>query len=166
MAERQEKLQRLNVLRRSIPSCSKSALEAILKHIAKDGLCIGNRKQMREAAEKHLQSYSSYGPLIVHKEFTKTDGTVGVLPMVNFYSLLSAACRANGSFYHCIKAVITSLGSDIGKEWNLILYRDECLPANALGKSNKKVWVVYCSFKELGRVALSHTQHWLALAIV
>lgn len=166
-AGRAEKLQRLNLLRRAVPNTSKSSLQGILEHIAEHGLPeLSNRKQMTQAAEQHLQSQSTYGPLTYEHNFIKTDGSQVAVPLVNFHSLLAASVNLNGSFYNSFKAAMQLHGSDIDKPWNLLLYSDECLPANALGRAAKKCWVVYCSFKELGRSALSHTQHWLLLAVV
>ena len=167
MAERSAKLQKLNLLRRSVPNCSKSSLEAIVKHIAEYGLPeMAGRKQMTEAAQRYLDQYHAYGPLLYSKDFKMTDGNVVAIPLVNFHSLLSACYSINGSFYNSLATAITSLGNGPGNEFDLILYSDECLPANALGRANKKVWVVYCSIKQLGRAALSHTQNWLVLGII
>ena len=163
---RAEKLRRLNLLRGSVPNTSKSSLQGILDHIAEHGLPeLSNRKQMTEAAEQHLQSRSTYGPLTYEHKFTKTDGSQIAVPL-NFHSLLAASINLNGSFHHCFKAAMQLHGNGMDKPWNLILYSDECLPANALGRAANKCWVVYCSFKELGKGALSHTQHWLLLAVV
>lgn len=167
MCEREAKLQRLNVLRKAVPSCSKSSLAAILDHIAEHGLPeLNNRKQMREAAEQQLKASATYGPAIFHKNFLKSDGGTVSLPMVNFYTALSAACKVKGSFSQCLLSSLAGKPTGVDTPWNLILYSDECLPANALGRAAKKVWVVYAAFKEFGRQALSHTQHWLVLGIV
>lgn len=167
MTERAAKLQKLNLLRRSVPNCSKSSMEAIVKHIAEYGLPeTASRKNQTEAAQKHLAQYDAYGPLLYTKEFKMTDGNVVPIPLVNFHTLLSACYSINGSFYKSLAAAIASLGNGPGNEFDLILYADECLPANALGRASKKIWVVYSSIKQLGRAALSHTQNWLVLAIV
>ena len=167
MAERATKLQKLNLLRRSVPNCSKSSLEEIVKHIAEYGIPeMSGRKQMTEAAQKDLAKYDAYGPLLYTKEFKQSDGNVVTIPLVNFHTLLSACYGTHGSFYKCLATAIASLGNGPDAQFDLILYSDECLPANALGRASKKVWVVYCSIKQLGRAALSHTQNWLVLAIV
>ena len=164
---RATKLQKLNHLRRSVPDCSKSSLESILQHVSEYGVPeLTNRKQMTEAATRHLAQFSAYGPLLVDLPFTKRDGKVIELTMVNFQSLLDAACRVGGSFYQCLSAAMATNPCTPSNNWNILLYSDECLPANALGRAAKKVWTVYASIKELGRPALSHTQHWLPLCIL
>lgn len=46
-----------------------------------------------------------------------------------------------------------------------VLYFDEITPGNVLAPQNqRKCWGVYLSFAELGRVALSRDQYWLAIA--
>ena len=85
MQEELEKLQRLNLLRRAVPNTSKSSLQGILEHIAEHGLPeLSNRKQMTQAAEQHLQSQSTYGPLTYEHNFIKTDGSQVAVPLVNF----------------------------------------------------------------------------------
>lgn len=165
-AERPAKLQRLNNLRRSIPNCSKASLHGILKDIEKHGVAeLNNPKQMTEAAKPHLAQFFTYGSLLVSHEFFKTDGTSIQLQVVNFQSLLHASFKLGGSFFQCMAAGLTAQPSSPNMMWNLILYSDECLPANALGKAAKKIWVVYGTFKEIGRHAISQTQHWLPLFI-
>jgi len=84
-AGRAEKLQRLNFLRRAVPNTSKSSLQSILEHIAERGLPeLSNRKQMTQAAEQHLQSQSTNGPLTFEHNFIKTDGSRSAAPLVNF----------------------------------------------------------------------------------
>lgn len=165
--DRPAKLQKLNDLRRAIPQCSKVALEGILKEIAAHGVPeLGNRKQMKEAAESHLKQFCTYGPLLYKQPLVLANGGTVELQMVNFHSLLDASCRMGGSFFQWLCTAMETTPSSPEQQWNLVLYSDECLPANALGRAAKKVWVVYCSFKELGRQALSHTHHWLPLCIV
>ena len=164
--ERPAKLQRLNTLRRSIPNCSKASLHGILKDVAQHGVPeLRNPKQMTEAARQHLAQFCTYGDILQTHEFHKVDGSCIGLQVVNFQSLLHASCKLGGSFYQCFAAAMATQPSTPMNMWNVILYSDECLPANALGKAAKKVWVVYASFKELGRPALAQTQHWLPLFI-
>ena len=128
MCEREAKLQRLNVLRKAVPSCSKSSLAAILDHIAEHGLPeLNNRKQMREAAEQQLKASATYGPAIFHKNFLKSDGGTVSLPMVNFYTALSAACKVKGSFSQCLLSSLAGKPTGVDTPWNLILYSDEGL---------------------------------------
>ena len=121
---------------------------------------------MKEAAENHLKQFSTYGPLLYKQPLVLADGGTLELQMVNFHSLLDASCRIEGSFFQWLCTARESTPSSPEQQWNLVLYSDECLPANALGRAAKKVWVVYSSFKELGRQALSQTHHWLPLCIV
>ena len=97
MCEREAKLQRLNVLRKAVPSCSKSSLAAILDHIAEHGLPeLNNRKQMREAAEQQLKASATYGPAIFHKKLSEERWRYCLSP--------------HGEFLHCIECCMQSEG--------------------------------------------------------
>ena len=61
MTERAAKLQKLKLLRKSVPNCSKSSLEAIVKHIVEYGLPEkATRKIQTEAAERALAQYAGW----------------------------------------------------------------------------------------------------------
>ena len=163
-AERPQKWQRLNTLRRSIPYCSKSSLHAILQDVAENGIPEHHHpKQMRQAVEADLKRWDAYGPLLHSVEMTTLKGQKVGVQVVNFFSFLHAAYKQGGCFSEWINKAHQQSPSSTDSLWRLLLYTDECHPGNPLShKGDKKIQMVYASFLEMGH-ALCHADCWLPL---
>ena len=100
MAERAEKLRKLQHLTADVPYVSKSALEGILGWVKKNGdLPLMSSKTMKEANRTTLQNANAYGPLLVQQDVVMVDGSKKSLPFLNLHSFLHAAYKAGGALF-------------------------------------------------------------------
>ena len=168
MESRESKLRKLNELRRSVPSCSKAALDKILTEVEKNGVPeTHNPKAMREAARHELSQWNGYGNLLLHKEAIQKNGESLTFSIVNLLGLLHGAYKMGAFFYQLVQRTIASKGAPSAQApWTLLLYSDECYPGNPLGhRQEKKLWCCYASFKEFGQRILSMEDAWLLVMV-
>ena len=162
------KLQRLNDLRRSVPYCSKSALQAILEDVAQKGLPEAkSAKQMRQATQEALAQCSQYGDLLLRYDINMIDGSKQPIKIVNLMSFIYAAHKSGGLFYTALEEAFQKHGFTRDfRKFNLVLYSDECFPGNPLSaKADKKLWVCYATWKEFGYENLSNQHLWIPLFV-
>ena len=164
-----KKLKRINDLRRKCPYVIKAALSEILQDVEAFGVPEAkSSKDMRKATYEDLSQWDHYGPLFQPTQMVTKTGTLLSLVIVNMLSLLYASCKMGGHFYECMMSALEAHGpTDEDHSFKLLLYSDECLPANPLaGSSNKKIWVCYASFANFGGQLLSREDSWLPLLIL
>lgn len=165
MAERAQKLQRLNQLRRSVPYVSQSALAAILLDVKEKGVPeLHQRKAMQEATSSELAKLDAYGPLLqTENGILKSGDTVPVL-LVNPLSYMHAAVHQGGSYTELLLDTHRRCPSSPESPWELIVYSDEVVPGNVLASRNeRKTWAIYGSFMQHGQVFLQKESAWMVL---
>ena len=152
---------RVESLRRHVPYCSQSALAAICKDIAKNGLPeLSDRKSQRQARNDKLED-TPYGPVIVNIKIECTDGSEDVLVVTNPFALLHVCVQRCEGFRTMLKARLQTNPSSIDNPWRLILYSDEVVPGNQLSFHNmRKLWAVYWSLMEFGMELLCMEDAW------
>ena len=166
--ERSAKLARLNEFRRNKPSCSASALEAILKDVRKNGVPdLWDRDDMREARDELIaHTQTPFGPILDSITCFDTEGNAVKIPIGNPFAWLYTCAKdatedGFGSFF---KQRLLESPPSPEKPWRIILYSDEVTPGNVLAVLNlRKFQAIYWSFMELGVNALSHEEAWFVL---
>ena len=133
--ERPNKLAGLQDLKRTVPFVSTRALAAIVKNIAEKGLPeLHTRKHILESTKAALQAGARYGPLLQQWQTENIDGTVGTIWLTNFWSYLAALCFEGGSYNDLLHKSAAASGMDDQHPLHLVLYTDEVIPGNILGK--------------------------------
>ena len=174
--ERAAKLARLDEFRRTKPHCSASAMEAILKDVAKNGLPpLMNRANMAEARNMLGHKDTPYGKLVQHiTAIDKTDNPKDVSiadPFAAVWLLCKEgapddAANSAASFREFFKARLLAKPPSIDAPWHLILYTDEVTPGNPLALMNgRKFHAIYWTFAELGSHALCREDSWFVVLI-
>ena len=151
-----------------MPHCTKEALHKILENVEEFGIPEAHApRDMRQAAYEELAQWDAYGPMLITKELVVSAGSQVTLTIVNFLTLLHACYKQGGFFYHLVRDTVKKVGApSAAKPWSLVLYSDECWPANPLSnRSEKKLWACYASFKEFGHQFLSNQDSWLLVMI-
>ena len=82
----------------------------------------------------------------------------------NFLVYLTTAYRQGGSFTQLIQAIHAAKPASVSKPWKLILYADEIIPGNVLGRAERKLWAVYSTFDEF-QGHLHHEDLWCTIAL-
>lgn len=163
-----KKVKRLNDLRRRVPFVTKAALSEILKDVEEHGLPgAKSAKDMRKGAYKDLEQWSAYGAMFQSIGMADNEGLTMQVVIVNFLTLLFAACKVGGHFYECMMSALEVHGpTSIDNPFKLVLYSDECYPGNPLAaQASKKVWVTYASFANFGNQLLSMEDSWLPIFV-
>eukprot|EP00435_Cladocopium_sp_Y103_P051664 s2140_g16.t1 len=163
-----KKLKRLDELRRKTPYCTKAALEAILEDVASNGLPeVRTSKHMRLATDEVLAGCNQYGDLLLTSHVTLADGTNEPIKIINLLSFIYKAYLSGGQFYTALNEAFQNFGfTSMDHKFSLVIYSDECFPGNPLSaKAEKKLWVVYATWKELGYLHLSNQHMWFPLFV-
>jgi hypothetical protein len=160
---REAKLRKMSRWRRSLPHVSMSALSAVLKEASTGGIPeLHNRNQLREATAQEMNDETPYGKMLVDVEVVKKDDGVSEMLTINPLALLHKAFAQGGSFTDLIIETLKQKPSSPEAPWQLILYADEVVPGNQLAnQNNRKVWVMYFSFVQLGHLVLQKEEAWL-----
>ena len=121
------KKRRISDLRVSIPFCSQSALEAICKEIAKNGLPDKHKridiwKETKEVLED--RTMSMYGPLLKTVAATTLQNSEQPILYLNFLSLLGGAFNKGGAFTDFMLKLHTAKASSITMPWKAAVYCD------------------------------------------
>jgi hypothetical protein len=163
-AAREGKLRKLGLWRRTLPHVSMSALAAMLKETAARGIpeLHHNRQQLAEATALEMNEEGPYGKMLVEVDVVLKTGGIGQILTINPLALLHKAFAQGGSFTDLIIETLKHKPSKPEAPWQLILYADEVVPGNQLAnQNNRKVWVMYFSFVELGHLVLQKEEAWL-----
>ena len=109
MAERSQKLAKLNHLRRSIPYTSKSALEKVLAYVTEEGVPeITSRKAMSEASQAVLKQADSSEPLLQDAKLHTHDGRIVAIKYTNFSSWIQRAYHIGGGFHQLLSSAMAT----------------------------------------------------------
>jgi hypothetical protein len=163
-----KRLKRLDELRRSVPYCTKAALEGILEDVAEKGLPeVRTSKHMRLATDEALAECNQYGDLLLTSHVTLADGTTEPIKVINLLSFICKAYHSGGQFYTALNEAFQKFGfTSMDHKFSLVVYSDECFPGNPLSaKAEKKLWVVHATWKELGFLHLSNQHLWFPLFV-
>ena len=101
----------------------------------------------------HPSPKPSLGPLI---QEVKADGGTLTLLFANFLVYISHLHSQGGSFTKLVQS------KHAQNRWGLILYTDDIIPGNVLGRAERKAWTIYATFDEF-KPRLHHTDFWLTL---
>ena len=143
-------------------------MHAVLDDVAKNGIpATHNEKAMRHGAEADLQQWDAYGSLLLEKQVLGVDGQSFAITIVNFFSLLHASYKMGGFYFQLLKKTFAEIGPPTrSRPYNLVVYSDECIPANPLAsRTEKKVWACYATFREFTNKYISMEDAWLLLLV-
>lgn len=170
--ERAAKLARLEEFRRNKPSCSASAMAAILQDIARNGLPeLRYREAMQEARDEAIATDTAYGKLLQHiTVIDKHDNPMEIMvacPFSTFCHFVNQSTTAGeNSFRAFLRQKLAEQPPTVEHPWNVILYSDEVTPGNVLAPiNNRRFHIIYWTFMELGANALSREESWFPLLI-
>ena len=129
--DRPAKLARLEAFRRSKPSCSASAMSAILQDMARNGLPeLSNRKAFREARNAVMDKFTPFGPTLQHIIVIDKSDTPMQIPIADPFATLwtfineGSPTDVNAGFRHLLKQRLLEQPPSPDEPWNLILYTD------------------------------------------
>ena len=162
-SSRESKLARLTKLRKNIPLTSKSALEAILQNIKKEGLPeLTTSKNMRQGCKAVLEQMNGYGPLLLEHNLHAWDGSICQVKLVNLLSYIHGAYKAGGGFHAWLKKTMARHNGPL----SLLVYADEITPGNVLANvPARKIWCIYISIKEFG-LHLQKEAGWMSAGLI
>ena len=164
MAERANKLRRLDEFRRKLPYVSASALAAILAEAKREMPELVGRKEIRQARDKQVDAKTEYGLVLMTLSLECIVGTYIDMYVLNPFAQLWVAAQCEG-FSLLLEETLRNHPCSADEPWNVILYSDEVVPGNQLSFHNlRKCWVVYFSFLEFGPQILSHEDSWFCTA--
>ena len=164
---RAAKLARLQDFKERLPAHSQAALESILNECKKSGIPeLTSSKDQRAARRQLLDSMhgGQLGPLLQTAEVQALDGSTQNMVYCNALCYIAALYAKGGSFTELLQACHKKRPSSSFEPYSLILYSDEVIPGNILGKASRKSWCYYCTFKEFGK-HISDENAWLCIAI-
>ena len=164
---RAAKLARLQDFKGRLPAHSQAALESILNECKKSGIPeLTSSKDQRAARRQLLDSMhgGQLGPLLQTAEVQALDGSTQNMVYCNALCYIAALYAKGGSFTELLQACHKKRPSSSFEPYSLILYSDEVIPGNILGKASRKSWCYYCTFKEFGK-HISDENAWLCIAI-
>ena len=82
-------------------------------------------------------------------------------------AFLSVIALQVGVFSEYLRLCIESNPSSYEQPWDIVLYADEVVPGNPLGHNNdRKTWVLYWTFLQLGLDVLQHEEAWFTLSLL
>ena len=148
---RAAKLRKLNKLRMRVPHTSDSALAAILKDVAENGIPdLVSRNHIHEAAMQLLDIDTANGKLLIQLPLTTVAGGVELVYAVNPFAFQSHAYYNGGSFQTLLDDTVVREGHSYDNPLKLVIYGDEVTPGKELAHDNqRKIWCLYFSFGEL-----------------
>ena len=162
MDSRPEKIRKLQHLRKAIPYTSKTALEAILKHVKDEGLPeLVDRKAMREANRAIIHQCSGDRPLLQTAELTTHDQKTLEVKFTDLATWIQGAYHMGGGFHQLLSRTLAQ-----HPVLHVLLYADEVTPGNVLAPvPSRKTWAIYGSFKEF-HTHLQSTNSWITLCVI
>ena len=160
---RESKLRRLDTFRRSVPHVSASALAKIAASF-QDMPDLHYRDAFREARNNLVRQMTPYGPVLQELKLESVTGELATLLISHPFAQLYVSYKNCEPFRRLIDATCAKRASTHATPWNIVLYTDEIVPGNALSyQNNRKNWVVYFSFLELGPEHLCHEEAWFCV---
>ena len=164
--DRAAKLRKLDAFRRKLPHVSQSALSAVLRAVASEGIPeLTDRKTLRRARDYYLEFQTPYGPIRQLVTLQCVDGATRALEVNHPLANLWLAVQYDGGFTRYFYGCLQQNPCSAEHPWRLLLYSDEIVPGNPIGYHNhRKVWVIYYSLAELGLHALCREDAWFMIS--
>ena len=166
-SSRPEKLAKLQHFKANLPFHSQSSLHAMIEEAKEMGLPdFSTPKHQREARRQTIAEChgGDLGPLIQETVLQNNDGEPVPFVFTSLLTYLMALFARGGSWAQLFSSVHAKCPSSPQQPWKLIVYLDELVPGNVLGRAERKSWAWYCSFLELGN-HLSSIHSWLTIAL-
>lgn len=167
-SSKRPKLEQLQKFKSKLPAHTQAALAAIVNEIKEAGLPeASSEKDQREARRLLLRDShgGGLGPLIQNMPMLTSEGNHVQIAIASFLVFIAALfARSEGSFHAMLRDKHSQNPSTVDRPWSLILYLDEVIPGNVLGRAERKSWAFYASFLQFGD-QLCHHDAWLTLAI-
>lgn len=157
---------RRRVLELASRSVSDSAFVNIVNDLRSTPIDAGtavNRRSLQRYRLKHF--WSHYGKEL--KLPSASGGEPISLAIASPQKLLQTWVGRYKSFAEVYAKALQRHVCGIDKPWHAVFYFDEAVPGNALAIDlNRKVVVVFMTFRELGRLALTMEDMWLPIAVL
>ena len=143
-SSRPQKLAKLQHFKASLPFHSQSSLHAMIEEFS-------TPKHQREARRQTIAGCHG-------------DGEPAPFVFSSLLTYLVALFARGGSWAQLLSTVHAQCPSSPSKPWRLIVYLDELVPGNVLGRAERKSWAWYTSFLEFGN-HMSSIHSWLTIAL-
>ena len=152
--------------RRNSPFVSQNALSAIIGDIKKNGIpdC-HSRSSVGRATALSLERHDVYGPLLQEHHLVTTEGGACTVLFTNLFSYM-AALYGTASYRELLQRTASQQPSSFDNPWGLIVYSDEIVPGNPLGRAERKLWSIYACFTEMSLEDQSNELAWLPLCCI
>ena len=105
------------------------------------------------------------GPVIQEISVQNSEAEPITLPATNFLTYLQALFFRGGGFHQLLASKRNQNPSSTSKPWSLVVYLDELVPGNVLGRAERKSWAWYASFLQFGQ-RLHSTDSWLTIDLI
>ena len=166
-ARKKAKLQQLLQFKAKLPAHSQSALAAILEEVKKAGAPELHSSNHQKAARQLLLKEchgGSLGSLIQEAQLYREDGTSTTFHYANLLVYLATVYNQGGSMFELIQRQHQASASSIDQPWGLIIYCDEVVPGNILGRAERKAWCIYCTIAQF-QDHLGQESAWLTISV-
>ena len=166
-SSRPQKLAKLQQFKASLPYHSQTALHAMVQEAKSSGLPeVSSSKHQREARRELLKTChgGALGPLIQEAPLHQVDGSPSTFVFTSLLTYLSALFSRGNSFQKLLASRHEACPSSTSKPWRRVMYLDELVPGNVLGRAERKSWAWYCSFLRFGQ-HLHSTDSWLTTGL-
>ena len=168
-SSRPQKLAKLQQFKASLPYHSQTALHAMVQEAKSSGLPeVSSSKHQREARRELLKTChgGALGPLIQEAPLQQVDGSPSTFVFTSLLTYLSALFSRGNSFQKLLASRHEACPSSTSKPWRRVMYLDELVPGNVLGRAERKswAWYWYCSFLRFGQ-HLHSTDSWLTTGL-
>ena len=139
-SSRPQKLAKLQQFKASLPHHSQTALHAMVQEAKSSGLPeVSSAKHQREARRELLKTChgGALGPLIQEAPLQQVDGSPSTFVFTSLLTYLSALFSRGNSFQKLLASRHQACPSSTSRPWRLVMYLDELVPGNALGRAER-----------------------------
>ena len=139
-SSRPQKLAKLQQFKASLPHHSQTALHAMVQEAKSSGLPeVSSSKHQREARRELLKTChgGALGPLIQEAPLQQVDGSPSTFVFTSLLTYLSALFSRGNSFQKLLASRHQACPSSTSRPWRLVMYLDELVPGNALGRAER-----------------------------
>ena len=98
-----------------------------------------------------LQAREQLLALLQNIDLELAEGGTTTMCFANFLVYLLGLCQQGGSYSQLFQKAHQENPSTFERPWRLILYCDEIIPGNVLGRATRKCWCIYATFLEYGQ---------------
>ena len=121
------------------------------------------QKEARKALLQECHG-GAMGSLIQEAKLLREDGSSTTMFYANFLVYLAAVYHHGGSMFQLIQRQHLSNPSSMEKPWGIIIYCDEVVPGNVLGRAERKVWCIYCTIAQF-QDHLAQEDAWFTISV-